>query len=145
MSTDVEKIEPLSEDDIMRLEEQREWVRNHFEPEARHNYETVDGKLRLIDTILKNNWIGPDETWKLQSLGVTFGDILVQSQGFEWVMIEDEYGRDPTICVTATTIKLHALTMISKRIEDGEEVDVYDLFDALCERVEELKREFPIQ
>ena len=139
-----EKIEPLSEDDITRLENQRSWVRDYFEPEARHKYDTIEGKLYLIDAILKNNWISAKETWKLQSLGVVFGDTLVQSQGFKWVMIEDEYGRDPTICVPGTTIKLHALTMISKRVEDGEEVDVFELFDLLCERVEELKREFPI-
>lgn len=139
-----EKVEPLSEDDLVHLEKQRSWVRDHFEPEARHKYDTVEGKLRLIDTILANGWIEADETWKLQSLGVTLGDVLVQSQGFEWVMIDDEYGRSPTVCVPGTTIKLHALTMISKRVEDGEEIDIHDLFELLCERVGELKREFPI-
>jgi len=139
-----EKIEPLSNEDVARLDAQRDWVRNHYDLEARHKFDTVDGKLRLIDIILREKWISVHETWKLQSLGVVFGDALVQSQGFHWIMIEDEYGRDPTICVPCTTIKLHCLTVISKRIEDGEDVDVHQLFDQICEHVVELKREFPI-
>ena len=139
-----DKVEPLSGEDAQRLDEQRAWVRDHYNSEARHKFETVDGKLRLIDIILKERWITPDETWKLQSLGVVLGDALVQSQGFIWVMIEDEYGRDPAISVPGTTIKLHCLTMISKRVEDGEAFEVHDLFNTLCEWVLELKKEFPI-
>ncbi len=140
-----DKVEPLSEDDVASLDAQRDWVRGHYDPEARHKFDTVDGKLLVIDTVLKQKWIAVDETWKLQSLGVVLGDALVQSQSFHWIMLEDEYGRDPSVCVPGTTIKLHCLTMISKRIEDGEEVDVHDLFEQLCERVQELKREFPPQ
>lgn len=140
-----EKVEPLSDDDIARLESQRSWVRDHYEVEARAQFDTVDGKLRVIDIILAEKWVSADETWKLQSLGVVLGDALVQSQSFRWIMIEDEYGRDPSICVPGTTIKLHCLTMISKRVENGETVDIYTLFDQLCERVLELKGEFPIQ
>jgi len=138
-----DKVEPLSDEDLQRLDEQRSWVRDHYGSEARHKFETIDGKLSLLDTILKERWVGPDETWKLQSLGVVLGDALIQSQGFQWVMLEDEYGRDPTVCVPGTTIKLHCLTMISKRIEDEEEFDVYELFEDLCERVMALKKEFP--
>ncbi len=49
-----ETVEPLSEDDLAHLEKQRSWVRDHFEPEARHKYDTIEGKLRLIATILEN-------------------------------------------------------------------------------------------
>jgi len=140
-----EKIEPLAKEDVFRLEAQRDWVRNHYDSEARHRFDTVEGKLRLIDTILREKWISTHETWKLQSLGVVFGDALVQSQALEWIMIEDEYGRDPSVCVPGTTIKLHCLTMISKRVEKGEEVDIHQLFDQTCEYVVELKREFPTQ
>lgn len=138
-----DKVEPLSDEDLLRLEEQRIWVRDHYNSEARHKFETIDGKLRLIDTILKEGWITSDETWKLQSLGVVLGDALIQSQGFMWIMVEDEYGRDPAVCIPGTTIKLHCPTMISKRVEDAEDFNVYDLFEDLCERVAELKKEFP--
>jgi hypothetical protein len=63
-----QKIEPLSEEDESQVEKQRTWVRDHYDPESRHHYDTLDGKLRLLETILRENWIKPNETWKLQSL-----------------------------------------------------------------------------
>ena len=54
-------------------------------------------------------------------------------------MVEDEYGRDPCLVVDGTSIMLFPLTMISKRIERGEEVDVFDIFNALADDVEKLK------
>jgi len=56
-----------------------------------------------------------------------------------WVTVEDEYGRDPAVELPGTTILVFPLTMISKRIEQGEEVDIYDLFDGLCTKVREMK------
>src|SRR6516165_12396147 len=92
-----QKIEALLAEDAHSLEQQRTWVRDHYEPDARHQYETIEGKLRLLDTIIRASWIDPTETWKLQSLGITFGDALVQKMGLSWVMVEDEYGRDPAL------------------------------------------------
>ena len=55
--------------------------------------------------------------------------------------IEDELGRDPALILEGTSIKLFPLTMISKRIEKGESVDVYDLFEGICEKVFEIKKD----
>src|SRR5260370_41014546 len=90
-----QKIEALSAEDAARIEKQRNWVRDHYDPESVHLYDTLEGKLRLLDTILKENWIEPNETWKLQSLGITFGDALAQKMELFWVAVEDEHGRDP--------------------------------------------------
>jgi hypothetical protein len=87
-----QKIEPLAAEDVARVERQRGWVRDHYDAAARHQYETVEGKLRLLDTIIRSKWIEPSETWKLQSLGITFGDALAQQLGLAWVAVEDAYG-----------------------------------------------------
>lgn len=60
------------------LAAKREWVRSHFTPEARSMYEMVEGKLRLVSTILASGWVEAAETLKLQALGVVFGDALAQ-------------------------------------------------------------------
>jgi hypothetical protein len=39
-------------------------------------------------------------------------------------MITDEYSTDPTLRFKNTTMNINALTMISKRVERGERVDV---------------------
>jgi Domain of unknown function (DUF3806) len=119
----------------------RDWVKNHYSSETIDDYNTVAGKLILLDTILKSNWIESQETEKLQSLGITLGDIFVQDMNFIWVEVEDEYGNDPAIQLPDTTIILFPMTMISKRIEGGEEVDIYDLYEGLKKKVKEIKNE----
>jgi uncharacterized protein DUF3806 len=136
-----QKFEPLNRDDIADLEAKRTWVRGHYEEAARHKYDTLDGKLRLLDAILRNKWIVPDETLKLQCLGVTFGDALAQRLGLTWVVVEDGYGRDAALTLDGTSVRVFPLTSISKRIERGEEVDVYRLFEQACAAIERLRGE----
>lgn len=131
-----QKIGPLSADLAAHSLKQRLWVRDHYDEEARHNYETVEGKLRLLETILDAGWIKPDETWKLQSLGITFGDALAQQLGLDWISVEDEYGCDPALQVPGTSVILFPLTAISKRIERGDTVNLRDLFTQFCQTVQ---------
>jgi hypothetical protein len=123
----------LTNDLAEHNEKQRAWVKGHFTDDADSKYAPLEGKLRLLDAIISQKFIHPDETWKLQSLGITFGDALVQQLGLEWVTVEDEYGRDPAVRYPGTNVLVFPLTTISKRIEGGEIVDVYELFNGLCE------------
>ena len=134
-----QKIEALSEDDAAHAEKQRAWVRDHYEEHARHEFDTIWGKLRVLDTIIRSNWIEPNETWKLQSLGITFGDVVAEYMGLAWVMVDDEHGRSYALQDPGTTLILFPWTMISKRIERGDGVDVYDLFKATCAKITELR------
>jgi len=137
-----QKVEELSQEDITRVEAQRKWVRGHYPTESEHKYQSLEGKLALLDTILRNKWIEPHETVKLQCLGITFGDALAQKLGLKWVAVEDEHGRDPALIVEGTSIKAFPLTSISKRIERGEEVDAFSLFEIACEQINELKQQW---
>lgn len=134
-----QKISEPSHEIIQRIEAQRNWVKNHYDLESQENYNDLEGKLFLLDTILKSKWIDKDETIKLQSLGVTFGDAFVQELGFEWVQVEDEYGIDPAIKLPGTSIILFVLTMISKRIEKGEEVNIYELYQGIKKQIMDIK------
>lgn len=73
------------------IEAKRDWVRNHYTPETLSEYDTVEGKLVLLDTILRSNWIDKNDTLHLQNLGITLGDAFVQEMNFSWVQVEDEY------------------------------------------------------
>lgn len=136
-----QKIEELSQEETKRVEAQRKWVREHYPPESEEKYQTLDGKLVLLDAILKNKWIEPNETVKLQCLGITFGDALAQRLGLKWVAVEDKHGRDPALIADGTSIITFPLTSISKRIENGEEVDVFNLFENACAKINELKQQ----
>ena len=134
-----QKVEALNADDIARVEKMRNWVRDHFTPEAREKYESVEDKIRLLQTILDENWVASDERWKLQSLGITLGDILVQTMGLTWVAVEDEHGRDPALRDGDTSIILFPMTMISKRLERGEIVNIAQLLDKAHDAVSGLR------
>ncbi|XDD41670.1 DUF3806 domain-containing protein [Leptospira sp. WS60.C2] len=57
-------------------------------------------------------------------IGVLIGDILVLKHNMKWLAVEDEYGRDPVIFVDRTLYYIGTLTLISKRVEDGEKIDI---------------------
>jgi hypothetical protein len=77
-----------------------------------------------------------------QALGLAFGRaFLNEFPDYDWWMVEDEYGRDPAIRYKETSLLVFPMTMISKRVEDGEQVDVGELFDGLAKQLAELIQE----
>jgi len=135
-------VSDLLPEDRERLQEQRAVVEAYLaDPEEKAKYATAGGKRDLLQTLLANKVFGPDETYKLQCMGIVFGDAFVQELGVQWVMVEDKYGRDPALRLEGTSILLFPLTMISKRIEPGEDVDVSGLFGEVADWVAEKKEE----
>ncbi len=92
----------------------------------------------MLNTIVSEKWVERHETVKWQSLGITLGDALVQELGMRWVAVEDDEGRDPAIELPGTTVVVFPVTMISKRIERGEDVDVLELFKGICSKIREV-------
>ncbi|MEM7518153.1 MAG: DUF3806 domain-containing protein, partial [Planctomycetota bacterium] len=131
----------LTEQDQERLEEKRDWMKDHFAEQREESYASLQGKLGLLHEILRSGWVEPHETWKLQALGVTLGDALVQHLGMEWRVIEDEHGRSPMIVFEGSGMKVFPQTMISKRVEAGEDLDVLDLFQGLCKELPRIRDE----
>jgi hypothetical protein len=127
--------------DSQRLEHQRQLVENYVADESRERFRTPAGKLGTIRAILAGKVFGATQTYELQSLGVVFGDALALQLGLEWVIVEDNSGRDPALRAPGTSIIVYPLTMISKRVERGEAVDVFDLFNTVAAGVERLRRE----
>jgi len=140
-SESTQKITPLTEADQKRLRDQRAVIEKFLADEdSWQKYRIAAGKLGLIRGILDRNLFKPTQTYELQCLGIVLGDAFVQELKMEWVMVEDEHGRDPAVRLPSTSIILFPLTMISKRIERGKKVDVFDLFNGVAAQVEELQR-----
>ena len=93
----MQTVSSLSDNMIKFIEAKRNWVRNHFTPDSIKKYDTIDGKFKLLDTIIKSNWIEKHETAKLQSLGITLGDIIVQDMNFIWVEIDEDGETVPAV------------------------------------------------
>jgi hypothetical protein len=76
----------------------------------------------LLELILSKKLIKKDQVWELQALGVVFGDALASEEPkLRWMEVTDAWGTDPALLYDDTTYQLNPVTMIQKRVQDGEE------------------------
>ena len=126
-------VSELTEADRDFLESQRYWVAGHLADDAGVSFDDVGVKVQVVQAVLDNEWATEGETAKLQALGVVFGDVLSELLGAPWVIVDDEFGRDAALLVSDDPVILFPITMISKRVEDGESVDVAELVSIAAE------------
>lgn len=101
------------------------------------------GDFAILQSIVDKQCLSKQQTWELQALGVCFGDALAgHIPGLKWSLITDEYGTDPTLQFKDTTTQFNALTMISKRVEDGREVDLAHIAQWLVDFIDKESPEF---
>ncbi len=138
-----QKITPLTEKDKQRLISQRAVIEKFISRNTSEtfNYKTPGGKLGLLRAILTQDVFDKEQTYELQCMGVILGDVFVQEMKMEWIIVEDAYGRDPAVKMPGTSVMVFPVTMISKRIERGEKVDVFDLFNGVADMVEQQVKE----
>ena len=137
------KFTELSHEDDTRLEKQRAVVA----AAAKHRYGTMaltrtKRDLPVLQKPIDDEVFNKSETYELQSLGVGFGDVLASELPLRWVMVTDEFGTDPTLRFRQTTTQINALTMISKRVERDEPVNVQLLLDKTREQLAISEKKF---
>jgi hypothetical protein len=101
----------------------------------------LTGGLSDLDTLqrlLDDGVYAADKTYELQSLGLCLGEVMLKQLGFHWITVEDEYGQDPAIQYRETSIIVFPLTMVSKRVERGEAVDVRYLYEQTVKHLKNL-------
>jgi len=99
--------------------------------------------FEILQAIVDKQLLTKQQTWELQALGVCFGDALIDHiPGLNWSLVTDEYGTDPTLRFKETTTQFNALTMISKRVEDGREVDLVHIAQWLVDFIDKESSEF---
>ncbi|MGB6402540.1 MAG: DUF3806 domain-containing protein [Candidatus Sulfotelmatobacter sp.] len=133
----------LSREDSARLERQRAVVL----AAARQRYGTraltrTKRDLPVLQNLIDDKVFNRSQTHEYQSLGVAFGDVLASELPLRWVMVTDEFGTDPTLRFKETTLQINALTMISKRVERDEPVNVQWLLDKTREQLAASEKKF---
>jgi hypothetical protein len=130
------------DEDIHRLAEQAVRVGQLASEHLGVDMAGDETDLDILQRLLDSRRIPADATFDLQCLGIVFGmRVCEASEGIDWAIVQDDYGRDPALRYLDTSLLVFPLTMISKRVEDGEAVDVRELFDGLLEQLEHLKGE----
>jgi len=122
------KFTELSREDCARLEQQRAVVL----AAAKQRYGTLaltrtKSDLPVLQNLIDDKVFNKSQAYELQSLGVAFGDVLASELPLRWVMVTDQFGTDPTLRFKEMTLQINALTMISKRVERDEPVNVSEL------------------
>ena len=134
------KFNELSESDRARLDQQRELVA----ATAKRKYGTSEltktaADLGVLQRLVDDRAFDKTQTYELQSLGVAFGDVLASELPLRWAMVSDEYGTDPTLRYKDGAVNINALTMISKRVERGESVNLVRLLEITREQLRQWK------
>jgi len=137
-----QKIEPPTEKDIENIALGVVHAGQVIEQALDEDLDGTRNDLVLIQRVLDQGVVEPEATYTLQALGLAFGRaFLNEFPGYDWWMVEDEYGRDPAIRYKETNLLVFPMTMISKRVEDGEQFDVAELFDGLAKQLAALIQE----
>jgi len=147
MSEPNQKNEPrfteLSGTDTAQLDKQRALVA----AAAKQKYGTpsltkTKSDLVVLQRLIEDQVFNKTQTYELQCLGVAFGDVLASEFPLRWVMVTDEYGTDPTLRYKAMPLQINALTMISKRIERNERVNLLDLQEITRQQLARFEKDF---
>jgi hypothetical protein len=125
---------PLSEDHAEILRSHRDaiedvkaqmvnfgWVKKAISP-ARLAQEIIDREIVPLDAV-------PYQ----EAIGVLIGDEIVAREGFVWLTVEDEYGRDPVTCHPIKSASVDPISAVVKRFERGEHQ--FDVEDFISEAV----------
>lgn len=134
-----QKIEPPTEVDIDAIARAFIHAEQVVDETLGRKLDGSRNDLRLLQELLDTDTVEREATYTLQALGLAFGRVFLrENPGYDWWMVEDEYGRDPAIRYQRSALLAYPRTMLSKRIEDGEPVDVSDLFEGLTRRMRDL-------
>jgi hypothetical protein len=136
------KIEPPTEKDIENIAMGVVHAGQVIEQALDEDLDGMHQDLELIQRVLDQGLVEPEATYTLQAFGLAFGRVFLNEfPDYDWWMVEDEHGRDPAIRYKETSLLVFPMTMISKRIEDGDPFDVSELFDGLAKQLAELIQE----
>ncbi|MDZ7782580.1 MAG: DUF3806 domain-containing protein [Halioglobus sp.] len=123
------RIDELSVMDRRFMEQQRDLVQDIAE---RHLGRSLSGErerdIAVLQKILDERLVRPDQTRELQAMGVILGDLLAVELDMHWVIYEDKVGRSRALRYRATDNYLFPVTMISRRREAGSDTPVAEIY-----------------
>ena len=140
---------PLRPADLEQLKDQRkrvaELARRHVGTPISRSLDDLRILQRLVDRfgsrdrrlrdLAEPGFPGRARIYELQALGVALGDVMVRNLGLEWVSFEDEHGRSRALRGAERATLVFPVTMISKRYEGGQPVNVRSLYDSVAAKL----------
>ena len=133
-------VEELQSPDLIKSQRQRELA----DQLARRHLGTplTGGEIRDLVTLqrlLDGRWVGKEDVFSQQVLGLAFGDVLAKNLDLHWVVVDDDYGHSRARRWKKEEDIFFPITMFSKRIAQRRPVQVDDLYDEIADRVATVK------
>jgi len=72
------------------------------------------------------------------ALGLAFGALIEREAGYEWVRVEDEYGKETCLAPVGMSVTIAPISMIQKRLAEGVEIDIAELVAETIRSVQKL-------
>ncbi len=127
--------------DFDRISRQRDVVEGAVRARYGSALSGSEADLGVLQRLVDENVFRVDQTYELQSLGIVLGEVFSAHTDLSWVTVRDEYGVDPALRYKETSLLVFPLTMISKRLEEGREVEVRALYEAVLASLPGLEAE----
>ncbi len=89
------------------------------------------GDLKKIQQVVDRKIIRNEDVEQWQALGVVFGDVLAAELNLKWVSYQDELGLSKALRWKETENYVFPVTMLSKRVQYKEKIDVLALFEQI--------------
>jgi hypothetical protein len=132
----------LTESELYDLQAQRDAIQEVLrERYGVFNLPAIKADLPILQQLIDERVFSPEQEGEWSCLGVVFGDVIAAELGLHWCAYCDEQGAEPALRLTETSITLFPRTMILKRIENSEEIELDAFIENLAESIEELKTE----
>jgi len=104
-----------------------------------------DRDLDLLQTILDQQLVKPDQVRELQAMGVIMGDLLAAQLDMHWVIYEDREGRSRALRYGETDNYLFPITMIARRREVGNLKPVAEIYQKAVDIIVSATPKLPFQ
>ena len=104
-----------------------------------------DNDLELLQRLLDQNLVRPEQIRELQAMGVIMGDLLVADLKLHWVIYEDRQGRSRALRDGSTDIYLFPITMISRRWAVDNHTPVQQIYQKAQDIVTARRPALPFQ
>lgn len=113
---DTRQISDLGYLDKQYMQQQRETINDLASRNFGRGFNgETDRDIELLQRILDQNLLRPDQTEELQAMGIILGDLLATDLDLHWVIYEDKLGRSRALRYRQTEAYLFPVTMISRR------------------------------
>ncbi|MBI3731760.1 MAG: rhomboid family intramembrane serine protease [Burkholderiales bacterium] len=125
-----QNLQYFSTADILKAEAQRSWVKEQYLPEARAQFETIEGKLKIIEVILQHKAIEARPLDEVQALETVFADALIQETGLKWAVIDNDQQRIFVMISSGAPLSIFNPVPASKITRAVQDAKLAELFSA---------------